>query len=85
MGPSIAIPKAQFENEIKLFFEQKISISKGKKVVIAQMKKDEYDNSISVSNVRLLYTSNSNFNGGKQNNGGAGWYLTNGHDQFKVN
>jgi len=85
MIATVKINKENFRKEIISFFEKSMKISDGKKMVMKQMKTDEYDNSISVSNVRLLYTSNENYNGGKKNNGGKGWYLSNGHDQIKLN
>ena len=71
--------KDEHKMEMIKFFEQQMPIKKAKKIIKEKIKKDEYDNSISTSNVRVLYTSNS-----KYAFGGVGFYITNGKYTYSV-
>ena len=73
------ISKSEFKKEIISYFEtnRKTTIAKAKEQIRKALKISEYNNSISVGNVRLFHTSNKNFCNGKANGYGAGWYITN--------
>lgn len=75
----VKVSKAEFKAEIVSFFEQYMSIEQGKTTIIEKMRKDEYDNYIKFSNVRMFYSTNANYA-----EGGTGWYLTNGKDTVKI-
>ena len=65
---------SQFQEEIINYFESasKMTVDLAKEKIEKQMKFDEYDNSYSVGNVRLFYSSNPKFA-----EGGIGWYISN--------
>lgn len=72
-----------FKEKIISYFEQNTGLTIEK--AIQQIKKnltiDKYGNShnneIRITNVRLFYTPNQNYAGGKKNGYGQGWYITN--------
>jgi hypothetical protein len=81
------LSKQEFRKEIIGYFEKnsKMTVKEAK----AKIRKDLYidkwgnpeNNYIRVGNVRVFYTPNKNFAGGKKNGYGAGWYITNStHD-----
>jgi len=72
------ISKQQFTKEIKRHFTTNtgLSIVEAKRQIKNQIKIDEFDTSIKTSNVRMFYTSNTNYSGGKRNGYGKGFYLT---------
>ncbi len=75
----ITISKEEFKKEIINFFEKSMPIAEAKKKIVAAMKKNEYDNFIKVSNVRLLYSNNAQYA-----EGGIGWYLQSGKNVVKL-
>lgn len=77
-----SISRQEFKKEIIAFFEQEMTIAEAKKKITEMMKKDEFDNKISVSNVRVMYTANKNFCGGVKNGYGPGWYITNAGKEY---
>jgi hypothetical protein len=84
------ISNKEFVNQIKEYFikESGLSISKAKEIIKKQIVLDEFNNEYKVGNVKLFYTSNSNFCQGVKNGYGAGWYLSNisfhGGDYIKI-
>ena len=51
----------QWRTDTIKFFEQKMKVSEAKKQIRANMKKDQYNNSIRCVNVRVVYVDNDNF------------------------
>lgn len=72
------ISKEQFSKNIKKVFVKGsgLSIVKAKAKIKEQIKTDEYNTAIKVGNIRLFYTSNTNYCGGKTNGYGKGFYLS---------
>lgn len=68
----------EYKKEVISFFESisNITISNGKKIILAKMKKDRYDNDIVANNVRLWYCENINYAGGESKGYGKGWYIS---------
>lgn len=67
--------KATRENVTKQFqAESGLKLSAAKKLIAEKMKNDPYNNDIRTTSVRLFYTSNERFEGGKPK-GGKGWYF----------
>ncbi|MDR1347823.1 MAG: hypothetical protein LBJ63_05245 [Prevotellaceae bacterium] len=80
------VSKEEFRKSIIEYFEtnSKRSISEAKKEITKRLKKDEFDNSIKVGNVRVFYTSNKKFAGGKQNGYGEGFYISNNTTDIRI-
>lgn len=71
--------RQQFKTEIIRFFEQKMTIAEAKAAIKKQMQKDEYDNDVRCSNVRVFYSTNPKFA-----EGGRGFFITNGKYTLKL-
>ena len=72
-----------FKEKIISYFEQNsgFTIEKAIQQIKQNLIIDKYGNthndSIKTNNVRLFYTNNENYSGGKKNGFGKGWYISN--------
>lgn len=82
--------KERLKKKLVKLFESKagIKIDTAKIKIRTQMLKDEYDNSIQIRNLRMFYTINVRFCGGKAKGYGKGFYIRqlsiNGVNDIKV-
>lgn len=68
--------KATKQNIRKQFeIEANMTLTSAMTTIMANMKRDQYNNDIRTASTRLFYTDNANFEGGKANGGGKGFYF----------